>query len=171
MYNIVGFQMGLRWGEQERVFRLIPGLEGAEFLRFGVMHRNVFLDAPRLLDPWMRLRAMPHVLVAGQLSGVEGYMESAASGMYCGIVAAALARGETPPEFPHASLIGSLMRHISSSESHDFQPMNSNFGLLPPPEDVPRNKKLRREVMVQRALEAMERFATEHGLRGGSQRL
>lgn len=171
MYNIVGFQTGLRWGEQERVFRLIPGLEGAEFLRFGVMHRNVFLDAPRLLDPWMRLRAMPHVLVAGQLSGVEGYMESAASGMYCGIVAAALARGETPPEFPHASLIGSLMRHISSSESHDFQPMNSNFGLLPPLGDEPRNKKLRREVMVQRALEAMERFAVEHGLRGGSQRL
>lgn len=165
MFNMVGFQTGLRWGEQERVFRLIPGLEGAEFLRYGVMHKNVFLDAPRLLDPWMRLRAMPHILVAGQLSGVEGYIESAASGLYCGLVAAALAKGQSPPALPPETLIASLMRQISTSESHDFQPMNSNFGLLPSLSDGPRNKKLRREVMVQRALAAMERFATEHGLR------
>lgn len=165
MFNMVGFQTGLRWGEQERVFRLIPGLEGAEFLRYGVMHKNVFLDAPRLLDPWMRLRAMPHILVAGQLSGVEGYMESAASGLYCGLVAAALAKGQSPPALPPETLIASLMRQISTSESHDFQPMNSSFGLLPSLSDGPRNKKLRREVMVQRALAAMERFATEHGLR------
>ncbi|MBD3174814.1 MAG: methylenetetrahydrofolate--tRNA-(uracil(54)-C(5))-methyltransferase (FADH(2)-oxidizing) TrmFO [Armatimonadia bacterium] len=163
MYNMVGFQTGLKWGEQERVFRLIPGLQQAEFLRYGVMHKNTFLDAPRLLDPWMRLEGYPHVLVAGQLSGVEGYMESAASGIYCGLVAAALTKGEEPPSLPPETLLGGLMRQISTSESHDFQPMNANFGLLPPLQKGPKNKKQRREVMVQRALEAMERFVEAHG--------
>jgi len=165
MYNMVGFQTGLKWGEQERVFRLIPGLEGAEFLRFGVMHRNLFIDAPRLLDPFMRLRERPDVFVAGQLSGVEGYVESALSGMYCGINAARLALGLDPVEFPAETLSGGLMRQISRSGTPDFQPMNANFGLLPQPQNGPKNKKDRREQMVQAALAGMRSFQSEHGPR------
>ncbi len=163
MYNLVGFQTGLRWPEQERVFRLIPGLANAEFLRFGVMHSNLFLDAPRLLDPFMRLRERPNVLVAGQLSGVEGYMESTLSGLYCGLNAARMLYGEEPVELPAATVSGSLLRYIATAETPDFQPMNSNFGLLPPLDSPPRNKKDRRGVMVERALEEMRRFAERHG--------
>ncbi len=164
MYNLVGFQTGLRWGEQERVFRLIPGLARAEFLRYGVMHANAFLDSPRLLDPYARLRARPNVWVAGQLSGVEGYVESSLSGLFCGLNAARLARGEEPVLLPAATLSGGLLRHITSPESPDFQPMNANLGLLPPLEDGPRNKAERRGVMVANALEEMTRFAERHGL-------
>lgn len=163
MYNLVGFQTGLKWGEQDRVLRLIPGLERAEFLRYGVMHANVFLDSPRLLDPFGRLRAMPNVLVAGQLSGVEGYVESALSGLWCGLNAARLARDEEPLRLPERSLSGALLAHITSPESPDFQPMNANFGLLPPLEGGPKNKAERRVVMAEGALEEMKRFAEAHG--------
>jgi len=167
MYNMVGFQTGLKWGEQERVFRLIPGLKEAEFLRFGVMHQNIFIDAPRLLDPFMRLLERPGVLVAGQLSGVEGYVESALSGMYCGANAARMALGLGPVEFPSDTMAGGLLRHITRANTPDFQPMNANFGLLPQPADGPGSKKDKRELMVERALVAMRAFRAEHGPREG----
>lgn len=164
MYNLVGFQTGLKWGEQERVFRLIPGLAHAEFLRFGVMHANAFLDSPRLLDPFARLRARPNVFVAGQLSGVEGYVESSLSGLFCGLNSARIALGEEPVVLPKATVSGGLLGHITSPESPDFQPMNANLGLLPPLADGPRNKAERRTVMVANALEEMTRFAERYGL-------
>ncbi len=164
MYNLVGFQTGLRWPEQERVFRMIPGLGHAEFLRLGVMHANIFVDAPRLLDPFMRLRERPNLMIAGQLSGVEGYVESTLSGLYCGLNAARLLHGEEPLELPSATVSGSLLRYLATADSPDFQPMNANFGLLPPIESPPRNKKDRRGVMVERALEEMRRFAERYGV-------
>ncbi len=163
MYSLVGFQTGLRWGEQRRVFRMIPGLENAEFLRYGVMHRNVFVDGPRCLDRFQRPHNWPKVFLAGQLTGVEGYVESTMSGLFAGINAARLARGEGELLRPPAETVcGALLRYVTESETPDFQPMNANFGLLPPVEGE--NKKERRAVMAQRALEAMRRFCEEHGL-------
>lgn len=162
MYNLVGFQTGLKWSAQAAVFRMIPGLERAEFLRYGVMHANTYLDAPRILDASMRLRDRPNVFVAGQLAGVEGYVESAMCGLYCGMNAARALAGQEPVSLPPESLAGSLISYITSPETGDLQPMNANFGLLPDPDDAPRNKAERREVMVQRALAAIERFSREH---------
>jgi methylenetetrahydrofolate--tRNA-(uracil-5-)-methyltransferase len=159
----VGFQTGLKWGEQDRVFRIIPGLAVAEFLRYGVMHRNAFLDSPRLTDPYLRLRDRPSVFVAGQLSGVEGYVESTMCGLYCGMNAARVALGLEPITFPRETLCGSLIHYVTTPESPDFQPMNANFGLLPALEAGPRNKKERRGVVAERALAAMERFVEQHG--------
>ncbi|NLD84152.1 MAG: methylenetetrahydrofolate--tRNA-(uracil(54)-C(5))-methyltransferase (FADH(2)-oxidizing) TrmFO [Clostridiales bacterium] len=158
MFNLVGCQTRLLQKEQRRVFGLIPGLEQAEFLRYGSMHRNTFLHAPLLLDPWQRLRTRPDLYFAGQITGVEGYVESAASGLMAGRCAAAQALGEPLPEFPAATAHGSLLRFLQSGGPGGFQPMNVNFGLFPPLKQRVRGKKEKAAALAQRALEDMQAF-------------
>jgi methylenetetrahydrofolate--tRNA-(uracil-5-)-methyltransferase len=157
LYNLVGFQTQLKWGEQKRVFRLIPGLENAEFVRYGVMHRNTFINGPRVLQPTLQMKRFSDIFFAGQITGVEGYVESAATGFIAGINSARLAQGRPvlipPPETAH----GALCWYVSTSSTPDFQPMNVNFGLFPPLEKrLP--KRLRIKAIVDRALEAWSRF-------------
>jgi len=161
LYNMVGFQTHLKWGEQKRVFSLIPGLENAEFVRYGVMHRNTFINSPALLRPTYQLAARPTLFFAGQMTGVEGYVESAASGLVAGINAGRMARGLDPVVFPRDTAIGSLAHYVTSANPADFQPMNANFGLLPPLEEPERNKKRRYEKMAERALRSIDRFVAE----------
>ena len=167
LWGMVGFQTRLRWGEQERVFRMIPGLEAAEFARFGVMHRNTYIESPKLLAPTLALES-PHNLkpatqnplfFAGQITGVEGYVESAAMGIIAGINAARLIKGEDPIIFPRESMMGSLADYISNPETPGFQPMNANFGILPRPEPPIRNKRARQSAQVQIALQAIKSLA------------
>lgn len=158
MYNLVGFQTRLLWLEQERVFRQIPGLEGAEFLRYGVVHRNTFLNAPKVLEPTYECRDRLGLFFAGQLTGVEGYVESAASGLVAGINAAHRAKGEPPAIFPVDTIIGTLAQYIASADPDHFQPMNANFGLLPPLEGFHPKRADVRKAMVERALEALTQF-------------
>ena len=157
-YNIVGFQNSLKYGEQARVLRMIPGLEHATFLRYGQIHRNTYIHAPSLLTETLQLRAHPRMLIAGQLSGVEGYTESIASGMLAGRYAAVLARGEQPAPAPCASANGSLTHYITHAETKRFQPANITFDLLPPLEEELRkrirDKKERHRIQCERALEA-----------------
>jgi methylenetetrahydrofolate--tRNA-(uracil-5-)-methyltransferase len=164
-YNLVGFQNHLKFGEQARVLRLIPGLENATFLRYGQIHRNTYIDAPSLLSETLQLRAHPSVLIAGQLSGVEGYTESIASGLLAGRYAAALARGIQPTPAPRASANGSLTHYITHAESKRFQPANITFDLLPPLEDDlrrrVRDKKERHRLQCDRALAAWEAWLAE----------
>lgn len=158
LWGLVGFQTRLRWGEQERVFRMIPGLENAEFARFGVMHRNTYIESPKLLRPTLQMRDRPNILFAGQITGVEGYVESAAMGILAGINAARLLKGEEPVNLPKESMIGCLADYISSPETANFQPMNANFGILPKPEERIRNKKERQAHQVETALSAIRLF-------------
>jgi methylenetetrahydrofolate--tRNA-(uracil-5-)-methyltransferase len=168
-YNLVGFQNHLKIGEQARVLRLIPGLENATFLRYGQIHRNTYIDAPNLLTETLQLRAHPSILIAGQLSGVEGYTESIASGLLAGRYAAALARGTQPTPAPRASANGSLsyyITHALNPEKHKrFQPANITFDLLPPlEEDLRRrirDKKERHRLQCDRALAAWDQWLTE----------
>jgi methylenetetrahydrofolate--tRNA-(uracil-5-)-methyltransferase len=159
-YNLVGFQNHLKFGEQARVLRMIPGLENATFLRYGQIHRNTYIDAPALLTETLQLRDHPSILVAGQLSGVEGYTESIASGMLAGRYAAALAAGDTPAVAPRESANGSLTHYITHAESKRFQPANITFDLLPPLEDELRrrirDKKERHRIQCERALAAWD---------------
>jgi len=161
-YNLVGFQNHLKFGEQARVLRLIPGLENAAFLRFGQIHRNTYINAPTLLRETLQLRAHPSILIAGQLSGVEGYTESIASGMLAGRYAAALAHGVEPTIAPRASANGSLTHYITHAESKRFQPANITFDLLPPLEEEVRrrirDKKERHRLQCERALAAWEEW-------------
>ncbi|MGQ9557352.1 MAG: FADH(2)-oxidizing methylenetetrahydrofolate--tRNA-(uracil(54)-C(5))-methyltransferase TrmFO [Desulfurispora sp.] len=152
LYNMVGFQTHLKWGEQERVFRLIPGLEKAEFVRYGVMHRNTYVNAPALLLPTYQLREHPRLLLAGQITGVEGYVESASAGLVAGINAARLQRGQPPLVFPPATAHGALAHYITSADPRYFQPMNVTFGLFPPLEEAVKDKKRRHRMMAERAL-------------------
>ena len=163
MYNLVGFQTNLRFPEQKRVFSMIPALRHAEFLRYGVMHRNTFLHSPRLLDDQLRLKAAPHLSFAGQITGVEGYVESAACGLAAGIFAAREAEGKPPVTLPKTTALGALLHYVTAYPGGDFQPMNINFGLLPPLEDVP--KKERHAQMVYRGMEDMDRMIVSDGLR------
>ena len=156
LYNIVGFQTHLKWPEQRRVFGMIPGLEHAEFLRYGVMHRNTFLNAPQQLRATLQLRGEDRLFFAGQMTGVEGYIESASSGLVAGVNAARLARGEAPFVFPEASCHGALCHYITTSEAKHFQPMNVNFGLLPKLGERIRDKKEKKLRLAQRALDAIE---------------
>ena len=154
MYNIVGFQTHLKFPEQKRVFGLIPGLENAEFLRYGVMHRNTFMNSPKLLEPTYMLRSRPGLFFAGQMTGVEGYVESASSGLVAGLNAARLALGKEPVIFDRTSVIGSLACYVSDPDVSDFQPMNANFGLVRPlDERVRGGKRARNEAVAARALE------------------
>jgi methylenetetrahydrofolate--tRNA-(uracil-5-)-methyltransferase len=157
-YNLVGFQNHLKYGEQSRVLRLIPGLENATFLRYGQIHRNTYIHAPSLLTETLQLKARPQIMIAGQLSGVEGYTESIASGMLAGIYAAAIAQGHSPQPAPRLSANGSLTHYITHSETKKFQPANITFDLLPPLEEDLRkrirDKKERHKLQCDRALEA-----------------
>ena len=164
LYNMVGFQTNLKWGEQERVFRLIPGLEKVEFVRYGQMHRNTYVSAPALLEPTLQLRERPDLFFAGQISGTEGYIGSVASGLVAGRNAARLAAGQEPVVVRPESMIGALCRYVSGADPEGFQPMKANFGLLPPLDPPVRNKRARYEAYARRALESLERFAAKAGL-------
>lgn len=155
-YNIVGFQTNLKFAEQKRVFSMIPGLERAEFLRYGVMHANTFINAPKVLDSAWALKDNKHIFFAGQLTGVEGYMESAASGLMAGINLARRLKYQKDLLLPETTVIGRLQRHIST-ENDDYQPMNANFGILPVLTDPPRDKKARKFRYSTRAIGDMER--------------
>ncbi|WP_313508614.1 FADH(2)-oxidizing methylenetetrahydrofolate--tRNA-(uracil(54)-C(5))-methyltransferase TrmFO [Enterococcus sp.] len=161
LYNIVGFQTHLKWGEQKRVFRMIPGLEEAEFVRFGVMHRNSFMNSPELLQQTYQSKKRADLFFAGQMTGVEGYVESAASGLIAGVNAAKLAKEEDPIIFPQETAIGSMAYYITHAEGKHFQPMNANFGLLPELPERIRDKKSRYEALANRALTALETAKTE----------
>lgn len=156
MYNLVGFQTKLAYPEQERVFSMIPGLSRVKYLRHGSVHRNTFVDAPRHLHPWMECRKRPGLFLAGQVTGVEGYVESIASGFVAAVSAAARASGAEPPVLPEASMIGSLMRRITTPGPGAFQPMNANFGLLPEP--PPGKKRERKARQAAAALDSIARF-------------
>ncbi|MDK2843588.1 MULTISPECIES: FADH(2)-oxidizing methylenetetrahydrofolate--tRNA-(uracil(54)-C(5))-methyltransferase TrmFO [Enterococcus] len=161
LYNIVGFQTHLKWGEQKRVFQMIPGLENAEFVRYGVMHRNSFMNSPELLEPTYQSRKDSRIFFAGQMTGVEGYVESAASGLIAGINAARLAKGEELVVFPRETAMGSMAYYITHAEGKHFQPMNANFGLFPELPERIRDKKLRYETLANRALESLEQVKNE----------
>ncbi|MEQ8188236.1 MAG: methylenetetrahydrofolate--tRNA-(uracil(54)-C(5))-methyltransferase (FADH(2)-oxidizing) TrmFO [Candidatus Eremiobacterota bacterium] len=162
MYNMVGFQTRLKWEEQKKVFQLIPGLEKAEFYRFGVMHRNTFINGPCHLNETWSLKSDTRILFAGQITGVEGYLESCSSGLMAGINASLVLQGRDPLVFPGDSALGSLARHISHGESKNFQPMKMNFGLFRPLESEKKiKKKLKRALMVERALSEIEKFKGE----------
>ncbi|MBQ7516671.1 MAG: methylenetetrahydrofolate--tRNA-(uracil(54)-C(5))-methyltransferase (FADH(2)-oxidizing) TrmFO [Schwartzia sp.] len=158
LYNIVGFQTHLKWPEQRRVFGLIPGLEQAEFARYGVMHRNSFLNAPRLLLPTLQLRRDPALFFAGQMTGVEGYVESAAAGLMAGLNAARLLAGKEPVAFPEETAHGALCHYITHADPVRFQPMNVSFGLMPPLAERVRDKKTKKQRLAARALDALDRF-------------
>jgi methylenetetrahydrofolate--tRNA-(uracil-5-)-methyltransferase len=166
LYNLVGFQTRLKWGEQKRILRMIPGLENAEFVRFGVMHRNTYIHSPSLLAPTLQMREHPRILFAGQIVGVEGYLESAAMGLVAGINAARLARGEEPAVWPEETILGSLTKYVSAYEGKHFAPMNSCWGLLPPLDGARvRDKRERGGKMGERALAAFDVFTAGEGLR------
>ena len=152
MFNLVGFQTNLKFGEQKRVFSMIPGLENAEFVRYGVMHRNSFINSPRLLNADYSLRSNEKIFFAGQITGVEGYMESAASGIMAGINAVRRARKEAALILKNTTMIGALSEYISDESVENFQPMGANFGVLPPIEPKIKNKKERYAALAERAL-------------------
>ena len=161
LYNIVGFQTHLKWGPQKEVIRLIPGLENADIIRYGVMHRNTFLNSPKLLRPTYQLKAREDLFFAGQMTGVEGYVESAASGLIAGINAARFVLGEELLTFPEETAIGSMANYITTANPNNFQPMNANFGLLPPLPERIRNKSERYEKLAERALNTIQNFVTK----------
>jgi methylenetetrahydrofolate--tRNA-(uracil-5-)-methyltransferase len=159
LYNLVGFQTHLKWGEQQRVFRMIPGLEEAEFVRYGVMHRNTYINSPVVLLPTYQTRVRPDLFFAGQITGVEGYVESAASGLAAGINCARLLRGQALLVFPEETAMGALARYICHADPQYFQPMNVNFGLFPALDCRPRGKKERNTRYSERALRLLESFS------------
>lgn len=161
LLNLVGFQTRLKWGEQRRVFRLIPALAEAEFVRYGVIHRNTFLNSPKVLLPTYQSRARSDLFFAGQITGVEGYVESAGAGLIAGINAARLAKGQEPVTLPLETMLGSLAHYVTAADPKHFQPMNANFGLLPPLEKRIRDKDARKEAQSQRALERLEAWKKE----------
>ena len=164
MYNLVGFQTNLKFGEQKRVFSMIPALKNAEFLRYGVMHRNTFLDSPRLLNADYSMRKRPDLFFAGQITGVEGYMESAGSGVLAGLNAARRLRGQDPLVLPRETMLGALAGYISDPSVKNFQPMGANFGVLPPLERPVREKRERYESLSTRALAALSARLREEGI-------
>lgn len=160
LYNLVGFQTHLKWGPQKEVIRLIPGLEEAEIVRYGVMHRNTFLNSPDLLRPTYQYKDRDDLLFAGQMTGVEGYVESAASGLLAGINAAKIAAGEAPVVLPQETVIGSLAHYITHTNSKNFQPMNANFGLIKELDKTIKNKHDRNQAYADRALASIQNFST-----------
>ena len=164
LYNIVGFQTNIKWPEQRRILQMIPGLEQAEFVRLGQMHRNTFINAPLLLLPTLQARARADLFFAGQITGTEGYAGSAAGGLWAGVNAARLARGLAPLALPDTTMMGALFAYITQADPRYFQPMKSNFGLMPSLEENVRNKGDRYLAYAQRALQALEQFQTQHDL-------
>ena len=161
IYNLVGFQTHLKWPEQRRVFTMIPALRNARFLRYGVMHRNTYLDSPRLLDRYYRLKAEPRIAFAGQMTGVEGYVESCASGFLAGVELARHLNGQTPIDFPAETAIGALGLYVSNGSVDDFQPMNINFGIIPPLDHRVKGKRNKNAELSQRSLEILEGIKQE----------
>ena len=159
LYNIVGFQTHLKWGPQKEVIRLIPGLENAEIVRYGVMHRNTFINSPKVLKSTYQLRERENLFFAGQMTGVEGYVESAASGLIAGINAARLAEGLEPAVFPVETAMGSMANYITTTNAKNFQPMNANFGLFPDLGRRIKSKQERAEAHAGRALETIQNFS------------
>jgi methylenetetrahydrofolate--tRNA-(uracil-5-)-methyltransferase len=157
-YNLVGFQNHMRFGDQQRVLRMIPGLERAEFLRYGQVHRNTYINGPALLTETLQLRASPNILFAGQISGVEGYVESIATGLIAGRAAASFALGESPRSLPRQTALGSLCAYVSGADPANYQPANITFDLLPKLDHPPRDRKQRHAQVCQRALAALEEF-------------
>jgi methylenetetrahydrofolate--tRNA-(uracil-5-)-methyltransferase len=162
-FNLVGFQNHMRFAEQKRVLRLIPGLENAEFLRYGQIHRNTYINAPALLTPTLQLRERPDIFFAGQISGVEGYVESIATGLIAGLHAAEFAAGNAPRALPRATALGSLCHYVSGADSKDYQPANITFDLLPQLDEAERqrlrkDKKARHELVCRQALDALEEY-------------
>lgn len=164
LYNIVGFQTNLKWGDQKRVLRLIPGLENADFARYGMMHRNTYINAPAMLQPTMQYRNRVDLFFAGQIVGVEGYVGNAGTGLLAGVNAARYLTGRHPVILPPTTMLGALCHYVTHSAMKDFQPMKANFGILPPLPPRP-GKEERGRHYAERALTAMRRFAREHGLR------
>ncbi|MBP3230932.1 MAG: methylenetetrahydrofolate--tRNA-(uracil(54)-C(5))-methyltransferase (FADH(2)-oxidizing) TrmFO [Anaerovibrio sp.] len=158
LYNIVGFQTHLKWPEQRRVFGMIPGLEKAEFVRYGVMHRNTYINSPETMCPTMQFKNNHKLFFAGQMTGVEGYVESAASGLVAGINAARLCHGKEPVIFPQETAHGALCHYITTAPAKHFQPMNVNFGIMSPIKEKIRDKKLKKQHIAERALEVLEEF-------------
>ena len=161
VFNLVGFQTHLKFPEQKRVFSMIPALRNAEFLRYGVMHRNTFLDSPRLLDRYYRLKAEPRISFAGQMTGVEGYVESAASGFLVGVETARRLRGMEPVNFPQEMAIGALGLYVSNQSITQFQPMNINFGIIPPLDHRVKGKRNKNAELSQRSLAVIEQLKEE----------
>ena len=161
IYNLVGYQTHLKWPEQRRVFTMIPALRNAQFLRYGVMHRNTYLDSPRLLDRYYRLKADPRIAFAGQMTGVEGYVESCASGFLAGVELARRLNGQTPIDFPAETAIGALGLYVSNGSVGDFQPMNINFGIIPPLDHRVKGKRNKNAELSQRSLEILEGIKQE----------
>ena len=164
MYNLVGFQTNLKFGEQKRVFSMFPALKNAEFLRYGVMHRNTFIDSPRLLNGDFSLRSNPFIFFGGQITGVEGYMESAASGLMAGINLSKRLKGEETVVLPENTMIGALSRYISDESVKNFQPMGANFGVLPPLEEKIRDKQERYMQLANRGMDSLKQFAKNKNL-------
>jgi methylenetetrahydrofolate--tRNA-(uracil-5-)-methyltransferase len=164
MYNLVGFQTNLKFGEQKRVFSMIPALKNAEFLRYGVMHRNTFIDSPRILDSDYSVKENKNLFFAGQITGVEGYMESASSGLLCGINAARLMNREATITLPAETMMGAMARYISDRTVENFQPMGANFGILPQLEHRPRDKAERGTAYAERSLAKLKEFIKEKKL-------
>ena len=155
IYNLVGFQTHLKWPEQKRVFSMIPALREAEFVRYGVMHRNTFLDSPRLLDRYYRLKALPRVMFAGQITGVEGYVESTASGFVAAVELSRRLLGQPPVDFPQETALGALALYISNETVEQFQPMNVNFGIIPPLGYKVKGKRNKNAELSRRALDIL----------------
>jgi len=160
-YSIVGFQTRLRYPEQRRIFSTLPALSKVKFLRYGSLHRNTYIHSPRLLNLNLQLKENKNLFFAGQLTGVEGYVESAAIGLLAGLYAVSSLRGEEPPIPPSTTAIGALNRYITESESEDFQPMNVNFGIFPTLKDSIRKKEERRNTLITRALSDLEKWKEE----------
>ena len=161
IYNMVGFQTHLKWPEQKRVFTMIPALHDARFLRYGVMHRNTYLDSPRLLDRYYRLRSRPRIAFAGQMTGVEGYVESCASGFLVGVELARRLQGRAPIDFPQETAIGALGLYVSNPTVGDFQPMNINFGIIPPLDHRVKGKRNKNAELSRRSLAVIETLREE----------
>jgi methylenetetrahydrofolate--tRNA-(uracil-5-)-methyltransferase len=159
LYNMVGFQTQLKWEEQRRVFSLIPGLEKADFVRFGVMHRNTFINSPELLNPTMQMTEHEGIFFAGQITGVEGYVESAANGIVAGINAGRFLRRQNLLTFPETTALGALCRYVTTPGQKNFQPMNINFALLPPLDEKIRDKKIKNRIIAQKALTELRVFS------------
>jgi methylenetetrahydrofolate--tRNA-(uracil-5-)-methyltransferase len=163
MWNLVGFQTRLKTAEQRRIFRMIPGLEAAEFLRFGSIHRNTYLNSPAALTSYLAAKDDAQLLFAGQLVGVEGYTESLGSGLLAGVNLARMLRGHVPQVPPRDTMLGALVRYVHEADAGRFQPMNANFGLLPPLVPHIRDKRRKRQLLAQRALAAMHEFKQQVG--------
>ena len=161
IYNLVGFQTHLKFGEQKRVFSMIPALRNAEYVRYGVMHRNTYLDSPRLLDRYYRLKSQPRITFAGQMTGVEGYVESAGSGFLAAVELARRLEGKTPVDFPRETALGALSLYISDETVKDFQPMNINFGIISPLGYRVKGKRNKNQEISQRSLEIIEKLKPE----------